>query len=198
MGCRASPMDDVEMTRSTRVAVSGVLAANLTAFGLIQSLAAQAVAATELKAAYLLNFAQFVEWPADAVPVGSALMVCIVNDDGVAHAVDKAILNRSVDGHGLTVKRFKTGLPLPGCHILYLGSGELKSSLEVVETVKGLFLLTVSDAKRFAENGGMVELFVEGGRMRFAVNTDALQRAHVRLGSRVLGLATIVRDAERH
>jgi hypothetical protein len=57
-------------------------------------------------------------------------------------------------------------------------------------------VLTVSDAARFAETGGMVELFVEGDRMRFAVNVDALQRARVRLSSRMLGLAKIVKDAK--
>ena len=62
------------------------------------------------------------------------------------------------------------------------------------ETVKGVFVFTVSDAARFAQTGGMVELFVENGRMRFAVNVDALERAHVRLSSRVLALAKIVRD----
>ena len=55
-------------------------------------------------------------------------------------------------------------------------------------------MLTVSDAARFAQTGGMVELFIEDGRMRFAVNVDALQRARVRLSSRVLALAKIVRD----
>ncbi len=55
-------------------------------------------------------------------------------------------------------------------------------------------MLTVSDATRFADTGGMVELFVEGGRMRFAVNVDALQRARIQLSSRVLALAKIVRD----
>ena len=55
-------------------------------------------------------------------------------------------------------------------------------------------MLTVSDAAGFAKAGGMIELFIEEDRMRFAVNVDALERAHVRLSSRVLALAKIVRD----
>ena len=83
---------------------------------------------------------------------------------------------------------------MPTCHVLYLAGGDLKRSTEVVGTLKGVFVLTVSDTARFAQTGGMVELFVEDGRMRFAVNVDALQRARVRLSSRVLTLAKIVRD----
>jgi hypothetical protein len=46
--------------------------------------------------------------------------------------------------------------------------------------------------------GGMVEFFLESGRMRFAVNVDAVHRSRVRLSSRVLGLAKIVKDTDNH
>ena len=56
-------------------------------------------------------------------------------------------------------------------------------------------VFTVSDAPDFAQAGGMVELFREGDRMRIAVNIDAIERARIRLSSRVLALARIVREA---
>ena len=178
--------------RSARVA--RFVAAVLTIVGLAQPIAAQSLAAPQLKGAYLFNFIQFIEWPADAVPSGDSLTLCIVNDEPVANAVDNTIKGRTVDGHSLDVRRLKVGERLPTCHLLYLGGANLKESLAAVEAIKGVFVLTVSDATRFADTGGMVELFVEGGRMKFAVNTDAMQRARIRLSSRVLGLAKIVRD----
>jgi hypothetical protein len=172
------------------------VAAVLTVFPLTQGAAGQSLAAPELRAAYLFNFTQFIDWPAETVPPGTALTLCIVNDDRVADAVDHTIKGRTVGGHTLTVRRLKPNTPLPTCHVLYLAGADLKRSLAFVETVKGVFVLTVSDAKRFADSGGMVELFVENGHMRFAVNVDALQRARIRLSSRVLELAKIVRDAK--
>jgi hypothetical protein len=174
--------------------VAWFVVAVLATIGLPQSVAAQSLAAPQLRGAYLFNFIQFTEWPADAVPAGASLTLCIVNDEPVANAVDTTIKGHTVDGHGLNVRRLKTGEPLPTCHLLYLGGANLKQSLAAVEAIKGVFVLTVSDATRFADTGGMVELFVESGRMKFAVNMDALQRAHIRLSSRVLGLAKIVRD----
>ncbi len=196
IGKRVPWVGVVEMTRTRRTRLSGLVAAVLTALAWTQSAAAQSLSAPELRAGYLFKFAQFIEWPAEAAPPGTTLSLCIVNDERVADALDRTIKDRTVDGHTLTVRRLKPGTPLPACHVLYLAGADTKRSLDVVETVKGAFVLTVSDATRFAESGGMVELFVENGHMRFAVNIDALQRARIRLSSRVLTLAKIVKDAK--
>jgi hypothetical protein len=172
------------------------LAAVLTAVALIGVPAStQSVSAPGLKAAYLLNFAQFVEWPADAIPAGTPLILCIVSDDAVADALEGTAKGRTVAGHGLAVRRLQSGAPLPMCHVLFLAGSAQKRWVDVIGVLNGKLVLTVSDAARFAQSGGMVELFLDGGRMQIAVNTDALQRARVRLSSRVLALATIVRDA---
>jgi hypothetical protein len=176
-----------------RLVMAGVLTAAVLTSG---SAASQSLAAPELKAAYLFNFMQFMEWPEDAVPAGAALTLCIVDDGAVAEALEQTIKGRTIEGHSLTVRVLKAGGPLPACQLLYLAGSDLKRSLEALATVKGAFALTVGDAERFSQTGGMVELFLEGGRMRFAVNTDAMQRARVRLSSRVLGLAKIVKDAK--
>ena len=177
------------------VRVQRVRGAILTAIALTGvSATAQSVSAPGLKAAYLFNFAQFVEWPADAVPTGSPLAVCIVNDGAVASALEQTVKGRTVVGHALTVVRLAPVATLPTCHVIYFGGSDQKYSVDLLETLNGRLVLTVSDAPRFARSGGMVELFLEGGRMRIAVNTDALQRGKVRLSSRVLQLATIVKD----
>ena len=157
--------------------------------------ATQSVSAPGLKAAYLLNFARFVEWPAEIVPAEAPLVLCIVNDGAVASALEQAINGRSVQNRSLSVVRLVAGASLPMCHVVYLAASEPKHALDVIAALDGRLVLTVSDTPRFAQTGGMVELFVEQGRLRIVVNVDALQRAKVRLSSRVLALATIVRDA---
>ena len=179
------------MIRSARPLVVAVL----TAFVLAGVPAAtQSVSAPELKAGYLFTFTKFVEWPADVVPAGAPLLLCVVNDSAVADLLAQTIRGRSVDSHGLTVRHVKPDTPLPTCHVLYLAGSDRKRALDIVGTLDDALVLTVSDAAGFAKTGGMVELFIEEGRMRFAVNIDALERAHVRLSSRVLALAKIVKD----
>jgi len=156
----------------------------------------QSVSAPALKGAYLFRFTQFVEWPTQVVTAGAPLAICVVNDAAVADALEQIIRGHTVETHALTLRRLKAGEPLPTCHVLYLASAELKWPADVVETLNGKFVLTVSDASGFARAGGMLELFLENGRIRFAVNLEALQRARIVLSSRVLILAKIVKDAD--
>jgi hypothetical protein len=182
-------MTGLNPNRARRLAAAVVTALALSG----GSAASQSLAAPELKAAFLFNFAQFVEWPADAE---DSLALCVVNDGAVAEALEQTVKGRTAGSRNLTVRYLKAGVPLPTCHVLYVGDADLKQSLDTIALVKGVFVLTVGNAAHFAEGGGMVELFVEGDRMRFAVNTDALQRAQVRMSSRVLALAKIVKDVK--
>jgi hypothetical protein len=70
-----------------------------------------------------------------------------------------------------------------------------KQSIELLQQLKGATVFTVGDEEPFAELGGVANFFVEGSRMRFAVNLQSAQRAHVQLSSRLLALAKIVKDA---
>jgi hypothetical protein len=157
--------------------------------------AAQPVSAAQLKAAYLFNFVQFVEWPAQVPLSGAPFVLCVVNDEAVASALEQTIKGRTAGGHSLGVRRLGTGAPLPVCHVLYFAAVHEKQLANVIGTLSGRLVLTVSDVPGFAKVGGMVELYREDARMRIAVNVDALQRSGVRLSSRVLQIATIVRDA---
>lgn len=157
--------------------------------------AAQPVSAAQLKAAYLFNFVQFVEWPVHEPPAGAPFVLCVVNDDAVVNALEQTIKGRTAGGRSLAVRRLGAGAPLPACHVAYFAAADQKQLAKVIGTLSGRLVLTVSDVPGFAQLGGMVELYREDARMRIAVNVDALQRAGVRLSSRVLQIATIVRDA---
>ena len=156
--------------------------------------AQESVTGPELKAAYLFNFMRFMEWSRDPVPPGTDVVFCIVDDGLVATALERTIRGRTVQGHALSVRILNAGASLPTCQLLYLAGSNLQQSLDAIANVKDSVVLTVSDAGRFAQMGGMVELFTETGRIRFAVNTDALRRGGVVLSSRVLTLAKIVTD----
>ena len=70
----------------------------------------------------------------------------------------------------------------------------LRRSAGGLDAIRTLPVLTVSDGKGFSQAGGIIELYVEGGRMRFAINVDAAERSGLRLSSRLLGLAKVIRD----
>ena len=157
------------MTRLARPLVAAVLTALVLA-GV--SAATRSVSAPGLKTGYLFNFTTLVEWPASVAPAGVPLSLCVVNDSAVADVLAKTIKGHSVDGHGLIVRHVKPNAPLPTCHVLYLAGPDPKRALDIVGSLDDVLVLTVSDAAGFAKAGGIVELFVEESRMRFAVNVE--------------------------
>ena len=153
--------------------------------------AAQDVA---LKAAFLYNFAKFAEWP--ALPAGARIIACIVGDDGLAAAVVDTVRGQNISGHAIEVWRPQNSGTWRGCHLLFIADAETRQSADGLGGIKTLPVLTVSDGKGFSRAGGIIELYVEGGRMRFAINVDAAERSGLRLSSRLLGLAKVVRNGD--
>jgi hypothetical protein len=158
---------------------------------------AQTARAPELKAAFLYNFAKFVEWPTDAMPAGAPLVMCVLGDGTVADALEETVKGRAIEGHQLTTRRVKADSPLRTCHVLYVSGLDAKRSHELLEGLGDSAVLTASDLDQFAQLGGVANFFVENGKMRFAVNIESAQRARLQVSSKLLGLAKIVKD-EQH
>jgi hypothetical protein len=167
-----------------------VLIAMLIAMPGLARAAADLTSDTQVKAAFLYNFAKFAEWPASARP----LTMCIVGDTRVATELVKTVRDKRLDGRVLEVKGIGSDEPMLTCDVLFISASETRSAAAVLVTLRTLPILTVSDSPGFARTNGIIELVVESERMHFAINTDAATRAGIRLSSRLLRLARIVRD----
>jgi hypothetical protein len=151
-----------------------------------------AAGAPQLKAAFLLNFARFTEWP--AIAADAPLVLCVMGDDLVLEALGTAARGQRVAAHQLQVTRLVDQGLWKGCHLIFVGGTEQPRTTALLDAIRTAPILTVSDRTRFAESSGMIELFPKDGRMGFAVNVDALQRVGIRVSSRLLALARIVRS----
>ncbi|MEO8256491.1 MAG: YfiR family protein [Acidobacteriota bacterium] len=148
----------------------------------------------EVKAAFLYNFTKFTEWPVDALPPVAPLLICIAEGSPVHPAIQEVTKGGVVRGHPVVVRQTKRDGPFDGCHLLYVEGLNEKSALQLLEKLHGAPVLSVSDFNRFAQLGGSAHLFIEDGRMRFAVNLDATRRIQLRLSALFLSLARIVSD----
>jgi hypothetical protein len=152
---------------------------------------AASAAPPALKAAFLYNFAKFVEWPqGEAAP----LRLCVLGDQAARDALMALVTGASIDGRAVIVDRSAGRQRLRDCHMLYVGSADAHVQEPVLSDLRTLPILTVGDGAAFARLGGIVGLVVEGNKMRFAINQDAAQRAGVRLSSKLLTLATLIDD----
>ncbi|MCP4546863.1 MAG: YfiR family protein [bacterium] len=140
-----------------------------------------------LKAAFLYNFAKFIEWPEKGSDSGEFILG-IYGEDPFGDALDSTILGKTVKGHTLTV-RYCSGLEeIKGCRILFAGSSELK----MIKELAGLPILLVGEDDKVIENGGIVEFFMEDQRIRFRIHAGRAEKAGLKISSKILRLATDV------
>ncbi len=149
---------------------------------------------SELKAAFLFNFAKFTEWPGDVIRPAQRLLICVARDAAVAAAVERLVKGKAIEGHEVAIVIVNVDRPVDWCHVLYLDGLDGKEMSRLIESVKTLPVLTVGDGDAFARRGGVAGLVVEMDRMRFVINVAAARRARLMLSSRLLGLASIVKD----
>ena len=149
-----------------------------------------------VKAAFLYNFAKFVEWPPAAfVSDTSPLTLCILGDDPFGQAID-AIEGKAAGRRRLTVRRTHTLAQIDNCHILFVARSE-RASVDTILTKAGQKgLLTVSDLEGFADSGGMIGLIREGNKIRFEINLEAARQAGLMISSKLLNLAKIVKTKD--
>ena len=154
--------------------------------------AAETATDIAVKAAFLYNFARFGEWP--ALPAGATMILCVEGDDKVAAALVETVRGQQINGHALDVRRAQDSADWKTCHLLFLADASARRLAGGLDAIKTLPVLTVSDGKNFSDSGGIIELYIDSGRMRFAINVDAAEGSGLRISSRLLGLARIVRN----
>jgi hypothetical protein len=152
----------------------------------------------QVKAAFLYNFAKFVEWPPDALPnERSPIIIGILGEDPLGHVLDQAVLGKNINGHELQVARAKSVQDLNRCQIIFVSSSERKRLPEILANLRGADVLTVGDTEGFAPSGGIIQFTLRENRVRLTVNVEAAERARLKISSRLLALAEIVHDDPR-
>jgi YfiR/HmsC-like len=158
--------------------------------------AQDSVSEYQVKAAYLFNFLKFVDWPEDAFPDPLApIVIGIVGDDPFGPALPQVIIGKTVQGRDLIIRKYHFGDDMRATHILFVSVSEKKRTAQIVASLKGSSVLTVADFTEFLGEGGMIQLYSENNRIRFAINVDSATRAKLKISSKLLSLARVVGGA---
>jgi hypothetical protein len=153
---------------------------------------AQDVTEVSLKGAFIFNFARFTEWPADTLPTAAAVSACVVGDRAVGEALTRSVSGQKLNGKPIVVTIVEPTVMLPVCHFLYVSGVARGRMAEIVYALQDVPVLTVSDDDTFLKAGGMIQVFIESGKMRFRINPKSAKRARLQLSSRLLALADLV------
>ncbi|MFA6179251.1 MAG: YfiR family protein [Candidatus Methylopumilus sp.] len=161
---------------------------SLLLFGVATTVHAEAVPETEMRAAYLYNFALFTDWPN---PTGDTIRLCILKADQTDFATEK-IENKLINGKLLTITTISSSNAAKGCQMLYISSYQSSSVRKIVAELEDTPVLTVTDTENGAAQGMMIEMLLDNNRLGFKVNNKAVRRANLTLSAKLLRLAKTI------
>ncbi len=146
----------------------------------------------EVKALYLSNFLQFVDWPAEVVgPPNTPFPVCVLGVDPFGPVLDRTMGRERVGDHPVTVRRIKDAADSTGCRLVFVAGDQ--ASRQAVATVKrATTALVVGEAPRFLDDGGHINFVIAGGHVRFDIDFNGAKQSGLTVSSK---LARIARQA---
>lgn len=150
-----------------------------------------------VKAAYLYNFAKYVEWPSEVfVKTDTPLLICIVGKNPFDGALEM-LAGKMVNSHPVEVRSVLATANLGRCQVVFIARTEQSRLNTILKNMDSQPVLTVSDISNFAEAGGMIGLIEIEQRIRFDINMAATDRARLKLSSQLLKLARIVLNSSK-
>jgi hypothetical protein len=148
----------------------------------------------QVKAAFLYNFLKFVEWPEGRSPVSdAAIPLCILGNDPFGNIMDD-FKDKQVAGKKVVISQIRSASGIRDCQALFISGSEKVDVEAIAELASGLQILTIGDTERFAQKGVIINMYMDNNKVRFEINIDASKKAGLRIDSRLLNLATIVRS----
>lgn len=173
-----------------RVARAVMLAAALVGTG-SSTARAQVATTDEVKAAFLVNFAKFVEWPEDP-PASALFIIGVLGSDRIADLLREFVRGKAIGSRPLAVRRLSGNEDVAGFHMLFVGQSEKDRLPDLLRRVDGSSILTVSDADGFCDAGGIIALALEDTHVRFDISLEAAERSRLKVSSKLLSLARTV------
>ena len=155
------------------------------------SLAAATALEYQVKAAFLLNFTRFVEWPSSAFADAQApLEICILGKDPFGHVVDDVVKGEVVNARKIQIRRIAEPSTARTCQVLFIDPG-VKDVRRILGSLAPT-VLTVSEGGSFLAEGGMIAFVVDNRRVRFDINQTAADNGTLKLSSKLLSVARSV------
>jgi len=151
----------------------------------------------EVKAAFIYNFAKYVQWPPPPHSDSNApFVIGLLGKDPFGAILDEAMNGQSVQGRLIVVRRFAR-IEEIDCDILFVCPSERRNLPKIFGALRRRPVLTIGDMDQFAELGGMINLTTEEKRIRFDMNPEAMHRAGLKAGSQLFRFARIVSESAR-
>lgn len=144
----------------------------------------------QIKAAFLFNFAKFIEWPPAAFPqTNSPIVIGVLGKNVFGTDLESTIRNKTVNGRPFEFKTFDSLTEATNCQILFISPSKKDDFANILKGLQNSSVLTVSETDEFIKAGGMINFVIQDNKVRFQINDDAAKKAGLKISSKLLTLA---------
>jgi YfiR/HmsC-like len=151
----------------------------------------------QVKAAFLFNFMQFVEWPPTVFKnADDPFRIGVLGQDPFNAALEETVQGETISNHKIIVEHAMQVDDLKNCQLIFISKSEKKHVAEILSALDDKPVLTVSEIEGFAERGGGINFYLEGNKVRFEVNPDAARHDGLKVSSQLLSLGKIIETAK--
>jgi len=155
---------------------------------------AQEAGEYQIKAAFLVTIAKFVDWAPGKLDDGAPIVVGIYGKDPFGPTLDKTLEGKTVNGRAISIRRVAGLEEARVCTIVFVAAVDRKRLAQTLAALSAAGVMSVGESPNFAQQGGVVNFVLRGNAVALEINPIAAERAHLRISSRLLGLARIVKD----
>jgi hypothetical protein len=146
----------------------------------------------QVKAAFLLNFAEFIQWPASAFAAPDApLCIGVLGDDPFGAALEETVRDEHIQAHKLIVRRARRVQDLDGCQMVFVSKSERRVP-DLLAKMDSQPVVTVGDTEGFARRGGTINFYLDQNKVRFEINPGSARQKGLKISSQLLALGKIV------
>lgn len=181
-----------EKTRRGSIWALAILSALLTAPVTGAADADQHLSEYQVKASYLYNFTKFIDWPPQNSDDSQVFTIVVMGKNPFGEDLNpltgKLVYNRKV-----LIRYIRNIEALRECDLLFISADEADNMIDILPALnQRQGILTISDARNFAQRGGMIGFVQQEGRIRFQINNRAARQANLTISSNLLKLALTV------
>jgi hypothetical protein len=147
-----------------------------------------------IKAAFLFNFARFIDWPQHAFSASENLVIAVAGSPAMLSILTDIAKEERVSDRKVSVMTVQSMATPPKCHILYVSASlDGASATTLLSRVRQPGVLTVGDSANFISTGGIIRFYLVDRKIHFEIGVDRAARAGLRIGSQLLRLGRIIR-----
>jgi len=149
----------------------------------------------DVKAAFLLNFGRFIEWPVEVfVRSPRQFNLCVIGPAHIVERTTQVLQNETIKERKVAVVKRSPTEALADCQIVYITlDGNSAQVSGILLRLKAAAILSVSDHAEFIKLGGIIQFKLQAQRVGFKIYLTAAERAGLKISSKLLNVAEVIR-----